>query len=281
MKKQLIIILTILSVNSFGQQLKFNGELVDTIYIKAHRSVYQFDDKGTTMGKTQILSIAFNPSVNVYQLNQYYQDEYSRTYKPDTIRLKTKILLNKAEKSISNKDIENLLCSLTENIDPNSLINQIDTTAFLNYVTEKQIRKIAKRYKISWNFKRRYSTKEENKDFFNSCKSLDTLKTYLNDRFDTQEYIIVTDVSNTIDIWISTNNSKYSFEGKYPNPYKQPWYNHSDTSQIIATPVLNFEINKSLMAILPPDFLLINTIANKALFDDYITWYFKRRKMKY
>jgi len=281
MKVQLIIILTFLSAISIGQQLEFNDELVDTIFIKSHRSVYQFDDKGTTKGKANILSIVFNPSLNTYLVNQYYQDEYARTCKPDTIQLKNKNLINKIEKKISNNDLENLLRSLVEDIDSNSLINQIDTTAFLEYVTEKKIRKIAKWYKISWYFKRRYSTKEENKSFFSSCRSTDTLKVYLNNRFDTKGYIMVTDVSNTINIWISTSYSEYCFEGKYPNPVKQPWYNHSDTSQLFATPILNLEINKSLIAILPNEFLLTNTISNEALFDDYITWYFERREMKY
>jgi len=281
MKIQLIIILILLSAISFGQQLKFNGELVDTIFIKSHRSVYQFDDKGTTKGKAQIFSITFNPSINGYLVNQYYQDEYSRTCSPDTIHLKTKNLINKIKKNLNNKDLGNLLTSLVEDVNSNTLINQIDTTSFLNYVTNKQIRKIAKWYKINWYFNRRYSTKEENESFFNSCRSIDTLKTYLNYRFDTQGYTMVTDVSNTINIWISTTDSEYRFEGKYPNPVKQPWYNHSDTSQFIATPILNLEINKSLMEILPNDFLLINTISNEALFDDYITWYFKRRKMIY
>ena len=275
-----VIIWILLSVTLFGQQLKFNGELVDTIYIVAHKSVYQFDERGTTKGKAQFFSIVFNPSVNAYQINQYYQDKYLWFCKSDEVRLKTKNLLNRVEKKIDNRDIENLLCSLTESIDTNTLMKQIDTMTFLNYVTGKQIRRIAKKYKANWYFNWRYSSKEENEEFFDSCRSLDTLKEYLNDRFELQGYIVTSETSSTIEVWISTTHSEFYFEGKYPNPYKQPWYNHSKFSQGI-TPVLNFEINKFLIEILPKDFLLIESISNEALFDDYIAWYLERRGLKH
>ncbi len=279
MKVQLIIILTFLSAISFGQQLKFNGALVDTIIIKSNISVYLFDIKGTTKGKAQTLSFAFSPSKNAYLVNQYSQNKYLSTCVPDITRQRTKNKIYRLKKRISNKDLENLLNSLLEDIPPNKLINQIDTTAFLNYMNKKQIRKIARWYKVDWNFKRRYSTKEENESFYKRCRSIDSLKTYLQSRFDTRGYTIVTDFSNVINIWISTTDLKYRFEGKYPNPIKQPWYNHSDTSHIFAEPILNLEINKFLTEIVPSNFLLISSISNKALFDDYIVWYFERRKI--
>lgn len=263
----------------FGQQLKFNGELVDTVFIKSHRSVYQFDEKGTTKGDANILSISYNYIENKYLIDKYYQDEYSRTFRPDTISINKKDLLRKVELKINNENLKNLLSSLTKNKKTKSLIEQIDTIAFKEYVYKKEIRSTARRFKTNWNFKRRYSTKKENNAFFKSCQSIDSLKLYLKERFDTKGYVIITDYSNTFNIWISTTSNEYRFEGKYPNPVKQPWYNHNVNSQGLTTLILNLDINKNLEKVLPDKFLLIDSISEKSLFNDYIIWYLERRHM--
>jgi len=281
MKNTLILILTFLSLSVFGQQLQFNGQLVDTIVIKSHKSVYQFDVNGTTKGKADVISLAFNCNQNYYIIDWFYRDKYKRTFRPDSIKIDTKIYKSEIGKEISNEKIESLLISLLNNENSNDLLKQIDTTEFKGLITEKQIRKVAKWYDIDWEFKRRYSSKEENIKFFKSCKSIDTLKIYLSERFDSSGYVMVTDYSNTINIWISTDKAEYRFEGKYPNPVKQPWYNHSDTTQTFGQAILNLEINKNLYELLPKDFLLKETISNEALVNDYITWYFERREMKY
>lgn len=281
MKKTLTLILTILSCTVFGQQLQFNGQLVDTIFIKSHRSAYLFDDKGTTKGKEDIISITFDNDQKQYVIERIYRDEYKRTFQPDTIKLDTKVYKSDINKVTDNDKIKSLLKSLSTTVSNPNLFTQVDTVELKDLITEKQIRKVAKRYNIDWYFKRRYSSKEENKKFFKGCKSMDTLKIYLSERFDTSGYVIVTDYSNTINIWISTNKTEYRFEGKYPNPIKQPWYNHSDTSQTFGQPILNLKINQSLSELLPKDFLLKETISNEALVYDYINWYFERRKMKY
>lgn len=281
MKNTLTIILTIFSYSVFGQQLQFNGQLVNTVFIKSHRSVYQFDDKGTTKGKADIISFTFDSNQNKYVIHQFYRDEYKRTFEPDTITLETKVYNSEIGKETDFDKIESLLTALSTNVSNRNIFTQVDTTELKAFITEKQIRKVAKWYDIEWQFKRRYSTKEQNDEFFNGCKSIDTLKIFLKERFDTSGYVMVTDYSNTINIWVTTNTAEYRFEGKYPNPVKQPWYNHSDTSLTLGQPILNLKINQSLSELLPKDFLLKETISNEALVNDYITWYFERRKMKY
>jgi hypothetical protein len=243
--------------------------------------VYQFDDKGTTKGKADIISFTYDSNQNQYVIDQFYQDEYKRTFEPDTIKLETKVYKSEIGKTIEFDKIESLLASLPTKVSNPDLFTQVDTVELKKLLTEKQIRKIAKWYDIAWQFKRKYSTKEQNTEFFNGCKSIDTFNIYLTARFDTSGYVMVTDYSNTINIWISTNKAEYRFEGKYPNPVKQPWYNHSDTSQTFGLAILNLEINQSLCELLPKDFLLKETISNEALVNDYITWYFERREMKY
>jgi hypothetical protein len=255
--------------------------LVDTIFIKSHYSVYQFDNKGTTKGEASIFEIVFNPAENGYLVTQYYEDKYKRTFKPDTINIKKKDLSAKIEKKVKTTDLNFLFKALVENVDSNHLINQVDTVAFRAFVTGKQILRTAKRYKCNWYFKRNYSTKEENEAFFNACQSTDSLNVYLMSQFNEKGYVFVTDVSNTINIWISTTQSQYRFEGKYPNESKQPWYNHNPISVDNRTTVLNFQVNQSLIQLLPADFLLMNSISNEELFHNYITWYFERQKIKY
>ncbi len=281
MKNTLILIFTFLSLSVFGQQLQFNGQLVDSIFIKSHRSVYQFDDNGTTKGKADVISLTFDSNQNYYIIDRFYRDEYKRTFRPDTINIEAKVYKSEIGKEINNEKIESLLISLSNNGSSKDLLKQIDTTELRGLITKKQIRKVAKRYDIDREFKRRYSSKEENIKFFKSCKSIDTLKIYLSERFDSSGYVMITDYSNTINIWISTDKAEYRFEGKYPNPVKQPWYNHSDTSQTFGHAILNLKINKSLCELLPKEFLLKGTISNEALVNDYITWYFERREMKY
>lgn len=281
MKNVLTLILTFFANSVIGQQLQFNGQLVDTILIKAHRDVYLFDDKGTTKGIVNIISFTYDSDQNHWVIDQFYRDEYKRTIRPDTINLKTKVYKSKIDKKTDFYKIESLLTSLSNNVSNQSLFTQVDTNELKDLITNKQIRKVAKWHDIAWQFKRKYSTKEQNTEFFNGCASIDTLKVYLSERFDTSGYVIVTDYSNTINIWISTAINKYRFEGKYPNPVKQPWYNHSDTSNTLGQPILNLKINQSLSELMPTDFLLKETISNESLVNDYITWYFERREMKY
>ena len=281
MKNTLTLILTILSYSVFGQQVQFKGQSVDTIFIKSHISVYQFDDNKTSKGKADVISITFDHNDNQYVIDRFYRDEYKRTFRPDTIKLETKVYKSQIGKSVDSTKIEILLTSLSSSVKNQNLFAQVDTVKIKNYLTKKQIRKVAKWYDIDWYFKGRYSTNEQNIEFFKGCKSIDTLKIYLTERFDTSGYPMITDYSNTINIWISTNQSGFRYEGKYPNPIKQPWYDHSDTSKVFGQPVLNLKINQALVNLLPDDFLLKETISDEALVNDYVTWYFERRKMKY
>jgi hypothetical protein len=279
MRIHLIIIFLLYSIFSFGQQLSFKGAFVDTISIEAHSSVYQFDEVGTTKGKTNRLVIVFNTTEGHYEINSYEKGIFESTVRPDTIFIKSKDVSKRSDFKFNSIDLNSLLNSLTTDHDSKSLFNQIDTTKFNKYITEKSIRRVAKRYKIDWYFKKRYSTKTENELFFKLCRSTDSLKTYLNDRF-TKGYVIITDVSSVINIIISTNKSNFRYEGKYPNPVKQPWYYIPEMIELNIEPIMNLDINKHLKKILPHDFLLIETISDHALFDDYITWYLERREVK-
>lgn len=277
--KALFILALTFPLLSFGQKFNFKGELVDSIFIKSHLAAYQFDDDGTTKGKESTFLIAFNSDKNQYKIEKYLSKEFVASFKTESVKVKTKDLTSKVKNDLDCENIKLLLNSLSSPLKSKDLINQIDTSEFYSFVTPKQILKSARRYDIAWYFKKRYTTKEKNQLFFNSCISLDSLETYLTENFDTEGYVMVTDFESTFNIWITTTKSEYRFEAKYPNSFKQPWYDHSDTTEVFPETILNFDINKAVSKILPKNFLLIDTISDIALFHSYIRWYFERRRM--
>lgn len=279
MKITIILILTFFSLSCFGQQLQFNGQLVDRVAIRSNLSAYQFDDNGTTKGKVDFISYTYSSSEKHYLVDEFYRDKYTRSIKADTLNLVTKTYNAKLGKYIDFQKIKSLLVSLSS--DNRSLFSQIDTNELKDFLTDKQIKKIAKRHGVDWLFKRRYSSKEENNIFFKQCKSIDTLKLYLSERFDTSGYILTFDYTNTINVTVVTNQMEYKFEGRYPNAIKQPWHNLSDSSQDFVPSILNLEINRSLYSLLPSGFLLKESISNEALVNDYITWFFERNEYIY
>lgn len=261
--------------------MKFNNENVDSIIIKSDVGAYQFDDRGTFTGKQEIIIIVYDKVLSQYVTTNCYLDNYEYETKTEINRVKTKMKKAEIGKQVDSSQIMGLLNGLSRNKKPLSVINLIDSIEFQDLVNENRIRKVAKKYKIDWQFRMKYTTKNENEIFFKSCHSLDTLKIYLKERFDSTGYVMITDYSNTININITTVNNVYRFEGKYPNPLKQPWYNHSDsTIDLSDRAVLNLDINISLDNILPNVFLLKKSISKEALIDDYLVWYFERREMK-
>lgn len=281
MKNVPILVLIFFSYALIGQQLSFNNELVDTIFIKAHSGSYRSDNRGTTTGEAEIISLIFDTIENHYVIERFYRDKYKRTFRPDTIKIRKKYFKSKVGKSIDSKRIQALLTSLSTKKSCKELLEQIDTTKLKSFLTERHISKAAKWHGVNWHFRRKYSSKKENGEFFKSCQSIDTLKVYLSEQFYKTDYGTVNNAWSIFNIWISTDSLEHRFEGKYPNPVKQPWYNHSAYSSTLAEIVPNLNINQSLYKLLPRGFLLKETITTKALAADFITWYFRRRDIKY
>lgn len=278
---KLIFVFTIyLLVNyCFGQQVNFKNESVDSIVIQANISAYKFDKKGTTKGVSNQFLIVFDSIKSKYKIEKYSKEKYLMTYLPDTIEVNTisKKIVNPY--SISYGLISKLTRELSNNSKSNDLIKQIDTAQLKKILTPKQIKKVAKLKKVKWNLKKRYSSKEENKLFFKECLSIESFNNFLIEEFTTTGYPVISDYSNSFIIQINTNANEYHFEGKYPNTIKQPWYTFNSSSNIFPTPILNFNINYILIKILPKDFLLIDSISNKELANQYIVWYFKRKEL--
>jgi hypothetical protein len=267
-------------VVSLAQTVQYNREQLDTLQIQSHLGAYQFDDIGTTKGKTETLTITYSKEKKNYVISDYTEMKYEGTFKPRSFDSKTKTIKKKIGTVINDTLVTQLTMALTSSENPRKTFSELTDKALSSYVKKKTILEVAKWYNLEWRFKMSYSTREENQAFYRSCQSLDTFKVYLSERFDSTGYSITTDYFNSIDIRVVTEKSEYNFEGQYPKPVKQPWYNKSE-STFFAPSILNFSINRSLELILPNDFLLKSTISEEALMFDYMTWYFERRNMKY
>jgi hypothetical protein len=265
-----------------GQQLKFRGLPVDTIFINGSSGHYHFDDKGTTTGQSDIYRIAFDEATKNYVVTDYKTVSMKSTYKPDTSEQIVKYLTKDNGRIISNNIIDGLLTAFSSKYEQPIFENiGFDKQEFLWLTSEKHIRKVAKQYKQDSHFKIKYTTKQDNHILSKGCQNIDTFNLFVSSTFDTTGYVIITDVWNEITVYIKTTYKEFVFEGKYPNAFKQPWYDHSDTTNGIAAPIINLNINRFLVAILPDRFHGRNTIELQSLTDNYIEWYLTRRGIIY
>lgn len=253
---------------------------IQSITINSLIGAYQFDDKGTTKGKKDEMKIIFLKSTG-YAIDYWKHTEYSVTYKPQSHNTKEVYLKKYSQKPISKDKITSLIESLQTYEHPKENILLNDSDRLESKITWKSILKSAKLKEIDWRFKKSYSSKEKNKEFLKACQSIDTFQVYLTHKFDTTFRSFVTDYTNRITIKIITTYSEFNYVGEYPNPAKQPWYNQSDTSNFLGSPVLNFNINQCLLELLPTNFLLRNSLSLDVVYYDYINWYFERRGMTY
>lgn len=266
---------------SSGQQIKFNEELIDTVTINSHLSVYQFDENGTVKGKENFFIIAFDQDKNEYFVFQYYQVETIRATKIDSTEVERKKRHSLKTINYNTKDLEQLINALTQTTDSSLLLNQFDTTEIKKYVSNIRIRKVALRNDIHWRLSFLNLTKRERDSLFELSRSMDNFNNYLKDRFLNKGYPITSDISSGFLISITTTKSKYYYQATFPNLVRQPWYYFGDTAYHDITPVLNFNINKSLKEILPNKFFNLKILSNEALYNDYIYWNFRKWKFIY
>jgi len=259
MKLKLSILLIFLNSILFSQNLKFDKTLIQEILITSHSGYYDIE-KEERIGHEDFIVYVKDFDTNKWQIIKYLKDS---KYK-------------KEMKSITNKQIDTFLESFMSSL-TNLTISDFDIseTQFYNLTTEKEIRNIAKYKKSAWNFKKRYSTKQDNEKIFRNCQDITLFNEYLKQAFDTTRfYPIITDVWSTINISLISDTDTLKFEGTMPNLNKLPWYNQSGDLFEFES-ILNPEINMNLLSILPNDFLEIESIKKENLIYYYIIWYLK------
>ena len=263
-------------VHSMEQAPLFKGGIVDTIIFSSNCSAFHFDGKGTTTGTHEEYIIVIDKFRNEFILQSHKRIEYTITIKPDSIATRTKVFKERDE--IGVLEIADLLrqCELWY-VKPSFDQIGISIEEFEKLTDRRHIKQMAGRYKERWQFRRRYSSKEENEKLFRGCQSLDSLNLYLSLAFDTTGYTVVTDLDDSFRITISTSKENFIFEGKYPNTFHQPWYMFVGDEYSNMSTVLNLGLNREVVKILPRDFSRIFTLTPETLIDDYIQWYLKRR----
>jgi hypothetical protein len=276
MKHLLLPIALTLALNTSGQQLSFKNSPVDTLVIASGTGYYHFDKRGTSTGLRDEYILAFDKKQNSYRLNQYRRTRYKSTIKPETYREKAKVLQQ-------GRPVDRLLLA--------NLLDQFDTTyvqltfqniglsseEFLQLTDERHIRQVAKWNGVDWKFKSKFSDKEDNAALFKGCQNADTLNVYLATNFEMSGYPIVSDYYEEFNVYITTPEQRFRFEGKYPNAIKQPWYKHADSSAILPATILNFSINAAIDKLLPRRFSCLGSLQFESLMNRYIKWYLERR----
>ncbi len=274
MKFLLIIALIVTPILSIGQTIQYKGEAIDSIQIHAHSGAFQFDEKGTSKGQVETMTITFSPGENTYVISEHFLEDVESTIKPENLETESKIVKKNLGTIVADSLLVTLSQALTQSENPTKYYSEWTDEKLSAHVNKKAVLKVARQDKLDWLFKMRYTTPERNHEFFSGCQSMDTFRLYLTSRFDTVAYVMVTDYWNSISIRLVTDSSSYQFNGQYPNSLKQPWYHYTDSTD--PKPLLNLNINRSLESILPESFLLRSSISEKALFDDYIIWYMER-----
>ena len=259
MKLKLSILFVFLHSILFSQNFEFEKTFIQEILITS-RSGYYDIEKGESIGHEDFVAYKKDTDTNKWQLIKYLKDSKNK----------------KEQKTLTNKKIDTFLESFKSSL-TNLTISDFDISKaqFYNLTTEKKIRKIAKHRKSAWNFKKRYSTKQENEMIFRNCQDTILFNKFLKQAFDTSRfYPIISDAWNIINISLVTDIDTLEFEGTMPNINKLPWYNQSGDLFEFES-ILNPDINKYLLSILPNDFLNIGSIKKENLIYSYIIWYLK------
>lgn len=268
----------------FGQELLFNEKSVDTIEIISHLSAYKFDDEGTTKGKVEIMIITKSEDKKKYQISEYRVEDFSYSSKLDKEEVQKKWRRKYQNRKVDYLKLNKLINSLNKNESGEITFSNLSEDEFERFVNKKRIKKIARKNDLIWKFRPYYSTRKMNRNFFQGCQSVDTFKVFLTENYQIEEnsgYVMITDFASVIEIHLKCKEKNFRFQGKYPNPLRQPWYNLTDWESIEMKSISNLNINLNLYELLPKNFLNRESISTQKLMDDYILWYFKRREMDF
>lgn len=264
-----------ITITAYGQQLSFKDKQIDTLKIASNISGYHFDSAGTTTGTYDELTIYYN-YLNKKYLSSYNRTFYTTIFEPDTHFVKIKQIWK--DKSISQEKLFSLVKAFETSYRRPTPDNVGMTLKQLKKLAnEEAVKRAAKQSGYAWRFDKKYSSLVKRDRIYEDCLHLDTFALYLNSAFDSSSYVYVTDYSNTLTVKLICDSLTFSFEGKYPKPYKQPWFNKTGEYHYWPRSILNFEINSTLISLLPKDFTNRKTIELSALIDDYLKWYLHRK----
>lgn len=264
-----------ITFTAYGQQLSFKDKQVDTLKIASNISGYHFDSAGTTTGTYDELIISYN-YLNKKYISSYNRTFYTTIFESDTHFVKVKQIWK--DKSISQEKLFSLVKAFETSYRRPTPDNVGMTLKQLKKLANKDaVKRTAKQSGYAWRFDKKYSSLVNRDRIYQDCHHLDTFALYLNSVFDSSSYVYVTDHSNTLTVKLVCDSLTFLFEGKYHKPYRQPWFNKTREYHNWPKSILNFEINSTLISLLPKDFTNRKTIELSALIDDYLKWYLHRK----
>lgn len=270
--------------SSYGQNVLWEGKAVDTIRITSSIGSYGFDKEGTSTGNTSTFVIVFDSVRNGYYPVQYHKQKHTHRFSPANGHDSTKTVY-KSYRRYNNRRVDiNTVNRLIKSLkDTNKSVSfPIHGDAFEQLVTPKRIIAVAKLHDEDWQFRRRYSTTEENNIIYKGCSNYDTFQLYLKELSE-QNYMMgfVSDFWMYATVEIISGKDLTRYQTRYPDILGIPWY-RIDTSKFLNYRyTLNIGVNYSLYNILPDKFLMRNQLNPENIIPSYIKWYLKRREIIY
>jgi len=257
MKKYNIALISLtIGYGSIAQPLQYDNSNVDTIIIESIAYVAH-DVKRNFHQKTNIYTLYYDSNVDDFVIKSYIKTEQLNSkIKQKTVE-KYDSLYNAKEK------IQNLLFSVEQtyksvnlsdfDIDENNIGSLIDS-AFLLWTENTR-------------------SQERYKDI-QKCKNIDDFRAFLTEQYSEdklKEHKVSSNAGQRFSIYIKTSLNTYWVTGSTYYRSNQPW--NRSLLDVFSSPkysIINFDINNSLLEILPKDFLNIVKLTVLGVMQDYI-----------
>lgn len=275
MRIAVVIILTFIKFYLIGQQLSYNGFPVDSIKVSTDFRCLDWNKNIEVYMRYDLCLIVFDKIKMQYVIKKCesssinYIDEYSNNEK------KIKSFDNAINKKVPWENIDSLLFALqTKYKKPDMKNIGFDSISLTKRIKENNLKNIHEKDLKYLDLYGYFNYEIYDNEWGENCLQLNNFKKFLKIAFDTTGYAVEPSERNVMILNIYTSGNVYSYEGKFPNIFKQPWYDYSKLTNGIPKSILNFDINLYLDKILPDEYPSKKELGISSLVDEYLLWYF-------
>ena len=261
------VLLTMVYYHSIAQPIQYDNNNVDSIIIK---SAYGTHNMKRFYTKEDVYILYYDTAIDNFKIGGYIKTEQINKHKKQKIIKKYDIQSDIKEK------IQNLLFAIEDtsykpvylsdfNINENNIVSIIDSTIQM--------------------YKEYYYPQRFKKDYIQECKNIDTFRLFLTEHYSKRllkEYRHISSRGSRFSIYIKTALNTYYIWGSTFYKSQHPWNKfNEDLKYSTCVRMINFNINKSLLEILPKDFFNITNLTEIGVIQDYIEWYVYRKECEY
>jgi len=269
MKKcNIVLILLMIGYSySIAQPIQYDNGNVDSIII---RSASGYHNMKEFYCKEEVYILCYDTDIDNFTISGYIKMQDVRRYKKverNTIKkydiqydIKEKIqfLLSAIEQTYRPVNLSDF------GINENNIVPMIDSTM-----------RLYKKYYLQDKFKNYY---------IQECKNIDTFRLFLTEHYSrnlANSYRSNSSSGSGFSIYIKTSLNTYYISSSSFYASKQPWnkFLNGDMKLLSSIGIVNFNINNSLLEILPKDFFQIIDLTNIGVIWDYIEWYVERKEI--